>query len=141
MQRKCAEVKAMREMIGMSQTDFAEVMGVTRRQAIRWERDTTPPARACETLERYVMRKAKAVESALETVERVTDQMGHAPDLVPITYYRNQAEYDELGRDEGPYAVANTNARAVAEALMARGIAVEFRYPDEGAVKTPGSRY
>lgn len=27
------------------------------------------------------------------------------------------------------------------EMIMSRGIAVEFRYPDEGAARTPGSGY
>lgn len=137
----CAGVKAMREAVGLSQSDLADLVGVTVRTVKRWERDATPPADVCDLLERYVIGKAKAVEAALETVDRVTEQMGHAPDLVPMTYYRSQAEYDELGRDPGPVGVANANARAVADALMARGVAVEFRYPDEGAVRTPGSGY
>ena len=141
MQRKCAEVKALRESVGLSQADLADLAGVTVRSVRRWERDITPPEDVLELLERYVIRKAKAVEAALETVDRVTGQMGRAPDLVPMTYYRSQAEYDELGRDLGPVGVANANARAVADALLARGVAVEFRYPDEGAVRTPGSGY
>lgn len=141
MQTTCAEVKALRESVGLSQADLADLAGVTVRSVRRWERDITPPEDVLELLERYVIRKAKAVEAALETVERITEQMGRAPDLVPMTYYRSQAEYDELGRDPGPVGVANANARAVADALMARGVAVEFRYPDEGAVRTPGSGY
>lgn len=141
MQATCAEVKALRESVGLSQADLADLAGVTVRSVRRWERDITPPEDVLELLERYVIRKAKAVEAALETVERITEQMGRAPDLVPMTYYRSQAEYDELGRDPGPVGVANANARAVADALMARGVAVEFRYPDEGAVRTPGSGY
>lgn len=141
MQTTCAEVKALRESVGLSQADLADLTGVTVRSVRRWERDIEPPEDVLELLERYVIRKAKAVEAALETVERITEQMGRAPDLVPMTYYRSQAEYDELGRDPGPVGVANANARAVADALMARGVAVEFRYPDEGAVRTPGSGY
>ena len=141
MRATCAEVKAMRESVGLSQADLAGLAGVTVRSVRRWERDITPPEDVLGLLERYVIRKAKAVEAALETVDRVAEQMGRAPDLVPMTYYRSQAEYDELGRDPGPVGVANANARAVADALMARGVAVEFRYPDEGAVRTPGSGY
>lgn len=141
MQTTCAEVKALRESVGLSQADLADLAGVTVRSVRRWERDITPPEDVLELLERYMIRKAKAVEAAIETVERITEQMGRAPDIVPMTYYRSQAEYDELGRDPGPVGVANANARAVADALMARGVAVEFRYPDEGAVRTPGSGY
>lgn len=38
-----------------------------------------------------------------------------------ITYYRTQKEYDELGRDERPFGMANANARAVAESLQRMG--------------------
>lgn len=54
---------------------------------------------------------------------------------------RDQAQSDACGRDSGPYGVANANARAVACALEREGYAVEWRYPDGGAVRTPGSRY
>ena len=142
MRRTSAEVKALRESVGLSQADLAELAGVSVRTIKRWERDMTPPTDVCDLLERYVVRKAKAVEAALETVDRITwGQAGRAPDLIPLTYYRSQEEYDALGRDAGPFGVANANSRAVGEALMARGFEVEFRYPDEGAVRTPGSRY
>lgn len=141
MRRTSAEVKALRESVGLSQVDLAELAGVAVRTIKRWERDMKPPADVCDLLERYVVRKAKAVEAALETVDSVTWKAGRAPDLVPLTYFRSQEEYDAFGRDAGPFGVANANSRAVADALMARGIEVEFRYPDEGAVRTPGSRY
>lgn len=48
--------------------------------------------------------------------------------------------YDEFGRDPGPYGQANANARAMAYELEHRGIKVEFRYPTDGAVSTPGIR-
>ena len=60
---------------------------------------------------------------------------------MPITYYRDQDMYDEFGRGPGPYGQANANARAMAYELERRGIKVEFRYPSDGAVSTPGSRY
>lgn len=60
---------------------------------------------------------------------------------MPITYYRDQVMYDEFGCDPGPYGQANANARAMAYELERRGISVEFRYPGEDAVHTPGSRY
>ena len=61
--------------------------------------------------------------------------------MVVMTYFRDQDMYDEFGRDEGPYGVANANARAAAAELERLGLEVEFRYPTEGAMRTPGSRY
>lgn len=48
---------------------------------------------------------------------------------------------DALGRDPGTFSFANSVAREVALRLADEGIEVEFRYPDDGAVRTPGSRY
>ena len=63
------------------------------------------------------------------------------PDVVALTYWRSQEQYDEMGRDEGWYGVSNANARAVAAELRRYGFRVEFRYPGDGAIETPGSRY
>jgi len=49
--------------------------------------------------------------------------------------------YDAMGHDSGPVGVADANARAVAAVLEERGYDVEFCYPQEGAIRTPGSRY
>jgi len=49
---------------------------------------------------------------------------------VPITYYRDQAAYDECGRDADPYGQANATSRAIARELERMGIQVEFRYAD-----------
>lgn len=53
-----------------------------------------------------------------------------SPIVMPITYYRNQAVYDECGRDAGPYGQANAASRAIASELERMGIQVEFRYAD-----------
>ena len=69
------------------------------------------------------------------------EQFGKNPVLVPITYYRDQQMYDKYGRDEGPFGWPNAVARKLAYELGKRGIAYSFRYPDDGAVSTPGSNY
>ena len=81
------------------------------------------------------------VTEAFAEVRRQVKAIGRKPDCRPITYYREQAQYDALGRDEGYYGVANANARALSGKLRRAGYTVEFRYPGQGAVKTPGSRY
>lgn len=49
--------------------------------------------------------------------------------------------YDKYGRDEEPFGWPNAVARKLAYELGKRGIAYSFRYPDDGAVSTPGSNY
>ena len=56
--------------------------------------------------------------------------MPKSPIVVPITYYRDQAAYDECGRDADPYGQANATSRAIARELERMGIQVEFRYAD-----------
>ena len=62
-------------------------------------------------------------------------------DEVRITYFRDQAQYDASGRDDGPFGFANSVARDVAAELAREGVDVTFAYPDDGAVSAPGSRY
>lgn len=59
--------------------------------------------------------------------------VGNIPEggSVQITYYRTQAQYDELGRDEGPVGIANANARAIAQRLSDMGYMIGFAYPDD----------
>lgn len=81
------------------------------------------------------------VSYACAVVAQQVESFGMEPVTVPITYYKDQAMYDEYGRDEGPFGQANANARAVATALEQRGIKVTFNYPLHGAIRTDGSRY
>ena len=55
----------------------------------------------------------------------------------PITHYRGRAIYDEVGRNRNLFGQAN--AYAMAHELERPGISVEFRYPGEDVVRTPGS--
>ena len=145
MARTKAEFRALREMVGLSQADLAEEMGVTTRSVKRWEDDGAewhnPPQDAWDALDAYLMTQDQMVAEATEEVRATVRDAGRAPDAVAVTYYKSQAQYDALGRDEGCYGIANANARALASALRREGVRVEFRYPDAGAVPTPGSRY
>jgi transcriptional regulator with XRE-family HTH domain len=125
-----ANFRALRERVGMSQQDVADALGVSCRTVKRWEHEADrrePPADAVGLLTKQLDVQRQMVG----TCERVTEEAGRMPSLVPITYYRDQSMYDEFGRDSGPFGVANANARAVAQELEALGCAVEFRYPCE----------
>lgn len=143
--RTKADFAAMRETVGLTQANLADDMGVRARSVRRWEQPGMdvyePPAEAWEVLDGYAETQRQMVDHAREVVTRAQEEAGHMPDVVALTYWRSQEQYDEMGRDEGWYGVANANARAVAAELRRYGFRVEFRYPDDGAIETPGSRY
>lgn len=143
--RTKAAFKAMREQVGMMQRDLAEELDVDVRSVKRWESPAAEgyraPADAWAVLEDARETQRQQVAYALKVVREQEETLDHAPAAVALTYYRDQEQYDACGRDSGPYGVANANARAVADALEREGFAVEWRYPDGGAIRTPGSRY
>lgn len=143
--RTKADFAALRETVGLTQANLADDLGVQARSVRRWEQPGQegyePPEDAWDMLDSYADLQRQMVDHARETVMRTGEEAGHQPDEVVLTYYRSQEQYDELGRDEGWYGVANANARAVAAELARYGFKVRFAYPGEGAVETPGSRY
>ena len=143
--RTKADFAALRESVGLTQANLADDLGVQARSVRRWEQPGQegyePPADAWDMLDSYADLQRQMVDHARETVMRTGEGAGHQPDEVVLTYYRSQEQYDELGRDEGWYGVANANARAVAAELARYGLSVRFSYPGEGAIETPGSRY
>lgn len=139
-----AQLRAMREQIGHSQQSLADALGVNVRSVKRWEHDGMPyeaPDEAFELLERCIDAQREAVKTSMGVVRDIAAKNPDAHICVPISYFRDQAMYDSYGRDPGYFGVANANARATASELMREGFEVEFRYPSEGAIRTPGSRY
>lgn len=139
-----AGFRALREQVGYSQQALADAMGVNVRSVKRWEHEGCPydaPADAWELLEEQLDMQRRMTAYVVETAESAAKELGKDAVAIPITYYRDQTMYDEHGRDEGYFGVANANARAAGSALEQRGFVVEYRYPEEGAVRTPDSRY
>lgn len=136
-----ADFRARRETIGLTQSDVSKALGVSLRTVKRWEHPDwpEPPEDAWEWLMDMYDRHDAAVDAM---VDRALVMAGRGDlDVVVITYYRDQSQYDSYGRDEGPYGFVNSIAREVALDLNGEGIETEFRYPDDGAVSAPGSGY
>lgn len=142
--RSKADFKCLRERVGLSQQDVASALGVNIRSVKRWEDPSFPnhaPEDAWAVLDNAMEVQRQQVSYACAVVAQQVESFGMEPVTVPITYYKDQAMYDEYGRDPGPFGQANANARAVATALEQRGINVTFNYPLHGAIRTEGSRY
>ena len=137
-----ATFRALRETIGLTQGDVAKALGVSLRTVKRWEHPDwqEPPEDAWAWLLEMHDRHDALVDEAVDRALTIVGERGE-PAAVVITYYRDQAQHDAHGREPGPYGFVNSIAREVALDLNGEGIETEFRYPDEGAVSTPGSRY
>lgn len=125
---RAAQFRAMRETLGLSQKDVADAVRVDRRSVKSWESGVYPiPADVAAWLVEEKAVADYAVNSAIDDILALPN----TPATVSLTYYRTQEEYDSFGRDDGPFGISNANARRVADALEAEGIACEFYYPGE----------
>ena len=143
--RSKADFKALRERVGLSQQDVASALDVNIKTVKNWENPKQEryliPVDAWDYLEDAAELQRQQVSYACAVVAQQVESFGMEPVTVPITDYRDQKMYDEFGRDPGPFGQANANARAIGYELERRGIDVEYRYPCEGTIKTPGSGY
>lgn len=116
--------RATRERLGLSQDDVAYGFGVDGRSVRRWESGAyNIPDAAVEWLEDRLDQQAAVVATALDAVG---DR-----ESVQLTYYRTQGQYDERGQDDGPFGMANANARIIAELLERDGRTIGWAYPDD----------
>lgn len=122
-----ADFRARREMLGLTQQDVADEADVNVSTVKRWEKPGYfgAPDDVWAWLEDCERAQAEVVDIA------VSAAVAHGPGPVQITYYRSQEQYDALGRDPGPFGMANANARMVASRLRSLGREVDFAYPDD----------
>lgn len=125
-----ASFRAARERVGLTQDALAHVLHVNIKTIKRWEREGNPwaaPADVRETLGKMLETQRAIVAAAVSHVDQA-----NPPALASLTYYRDQAMFESFGPEgerDSWYGVANANARAIAQALEALGVRVEFRYP------------
>lgn len=140
-QHSKADFRAMREGIGLTQQNVADHFGINTRTVKRWEHPDWGeiPEDAWEYLEDMAERHDKMVEDMSAAMVACSRESGVTS--LTITYYRDQQQYNEHGRDAGPVGFVNSVARDIAAECGRYGLDICFRYPDEGAICTPGSRY
>lgn len=134
MARGKADFRARREMLGLTQQDVANALNANVKTIKNWENPRQTRYRisdaAWEFLDCAADIQARQVAYARCVIEKHAEVFAESPIVVPITYYRDQAAYDECGRDAGPYGQANATSRAIARELERMGVQVEFRYAD-----------
>ena len=134
MARGKADFRARREMLGLTQQDVADALNANVKTIKNWENPRQTRYRisdaAWEYLDCATDIQAQQVAYARSVIEKHAEVFAESPVVVPITYYRDQAAYDECRRHAGPYGQANATSRAIARELERMGIQVEFSYAD-----------
>lgn len=126
-----ADFRASREGIGLAQIDIADECHVRVLAVKKWEKGENPiPLDAWGVLSDWMDRFDAAVETAVSVAQTRAAVHGEIG-AVELTYYRTQAEYDEHGRDKGPFGFVNAVTRKVADELEALGADVRFVYPQD----------
>ena len=132
MERSKAELKALREVVGLRQCDLARVLDVKERSVKRWESPAYPtyhaPQDAWDILEDALRLQQSGVESALEVVEEWHERAGKEPREVTLIYWQSEDDYREhhSPADGGSWRQANANSRATYAALTALGYSARF---------------
>lgn len=132
MEHSKAELKALREVVGLRQCDLARVLDVKERSVKRWESPAYPtyhaPQDAWNILEDALRLQQSGVESALEIVESWHERTGKAPREVTLIYWQSEDDYREhhSPADGGSWRQANANSRATYAALTALGYSPRF---------------
>lgn len=132
-----AKIRAKRELCGLTLEELANECGCD------WHdiRSLEEPWRGVGVSEDV----AVAVAARLaELQERMGDMLDYAVDVyeefadaqdgvkaILVPYYRDQAEYDEYGRDEGCFSFANAVTRVCLAAFDDLGVPTRLYYPAE----------
>ena len=132
MERTKANLRAIRETVGLSQSDLAALARVSVTAVKQWERPDgwNPPDDVYDLIECALIEHDEAVAATIYNVERTVRELGEMP-RVTLPWLRSQAQYDALGRDAGFYGVANARSRDAATRLRAMGCDVEFIAPED----------
>ena len=130
-----AQFRATRELVGLTQADVAEDLGVAIQSVKRWEREDMKNYSVPETALAYIHEQK---DSFIKSVTRLYNsffesiESGDADiDALPLTYFRDQAMRDRALEEPGRFSQINAIARAVATMLEVEGYHVSWTYPDE----------
>lgn len=145
MEHSKAELKALRETVGLRQCDLARMLDVKERSVKRWESPAYPtynaPQDAWDILEDALRLQQSGVESALEIVEEWHERADKEPREVTLIYWQSENDYREhhSPADGGSWRQANANSRATYAALTALGYQVRFVPSDSKGKYSIGS--
>lgn len=128
-----ADFRAMRERLGLTQQNIADMAGVTVLSVKKWEKlsGNPIPLDVQYLLLSLEERFESGVDAMLADFPSAVGDRGGDSATVEIIYFRSQEDYNKSGRDEGPYGYVNAMSREIARSLEERGVPVRFIYPEE----------
>lgn len=132
--RSKADFRALRESLGLTQTDLAIELGVQPQTVKKWEamnHPYSPPESAWIRLDEMEAEQILATEDIVNRIIELVNRFNGDPGLIPIKYYRDQDDYNVHGRDVAPYGLINARIRAAAKELRRRKLNVQLLYPEE----------
>lgn len=132
------QFKALRECVGLSQSELARLMSANTKTIRRWEGTTYPEYRPSEDAWQLLLDMYQTQQQAIKTTteiiqEQIENAGGKKPKSITLRYWRNQEDYDKFGREKGSYLVINANSRAAANYIIASGLCdtVQFTEGEE----------
>ena len=126
-----AELKTIRESLGLPVQWLAERANVQRRTVEYWEAGRSPvPSDAAALILKIDGQFAEATRQALAVVDEQTEKQGQPPETVRLYRYRDDAELWQARPDmRGLPVTAHAALLArVRSALLARGQSVAIEY-------------
>jgi transcriptional regulator with XRE-family HTH domain len=125
--RTPANFRALRDMVGFKQDEFASIVDVDRSAVRRWDsgKEAVPEV-AWRVLEGLVDDHFALVGDLVATAgSEAAPAQERGGEPVRLTYYRSRDDFS----GEGDWQSASNAARAAAERLLQLGYTVEFVYP------------
>lgn len=135
MERTKSNFRALREMVGMSQGHLAMVCGIDSRNVRQWEDPKEQGCQPCDfawdVLEDARKAQLVAYDAAITAVEDVSDEAGHAPKSVRLTYWPDAITYAHAHPEEDPakWQMKNATARLAGHMLEEMGYTVDYDFP------------
>lgn len=133
-----AKLRARRELCGLTIEELARECGCdpidARSLEEPWLGGEVSDAVAVAVgahLDELQERMGDMLDYAMEVYEEFADVTKADPQAIVMPYYRDQAEFDEYGRDEGSFSFANAVTRACLAAFDDFGVPTKLYYPGE----------
>lgn len=128
--RTKTDFRALREMVGMTQSVLAHQLGVQVISVKRWENPSTewmPPQDAWDVLDDARERQKWVVSTAVDKALETTEQAERDPEVIDLTYWHSAEDYEQAHPGEGwGWQMANANSRLAAARLEELGYKVAF---------------